>query len=80
MKDCTIICTEEMLEFTLPYKNKDVTIHLEFPKEQNEEAADDFISRLKELYLKKIKIQSGRVETPALYSQPANEREEKGNG
>lgn len=53
MKDCKITCTEELLKFTLPYKNKEVIIHLEFPEEQNGEAADDFISRLKELYLKK---------------------------
>lgn len=80
MENCIITCTEELLEFTLPYRHKEVTILLEFPEEQNEEAADDFISRLKELYLKKIKIQSGGVETPVLYSQSANEKEEKDNG
>lgn len=75
MDKCTVNSTEEALEFTLPYKNKEVTIHLEFPDEQNQEAADDFISRLKELYLKKIKIQSGRGENPSLYSQPIKKEE-----
>ena len=50
MEKCTVNGTEEQIEFTLPYKNKEVTIHLEFPTNQNKEAADDFLSRLKELY------------------------------
>lgn len=75
-----ITCTENLLEFTAPYGNKEVTIHLEFPEHENEEVTNDFINRLKEIYLKKIKLQSMQGENPALYSQSTNEEEDKANG
>ena len=80
MEDNIITCTENLIEFTAPYKNKKVTIHLEFPEQQDEVAATDFISRLKEIYLKKIEIQSMQRETPALQCITTEEKEDKPNG
>lgn len=75
-----ITCTENLLEFIAPYKNQEITIHLEFPEQQDEVAAVDFISRLKEIYLKKIKIQSMQGEIPALQCNTTREEEDKANG
>lgn len=75
-----ITCTENLMEFTAPYKSKEVTVHLEFPEQQNEEAVSDFFGRLKEIYLKKIEIQSMQRETPALQCNTTREEEDKPNG
>lgn len=80
MESQLITCTENLLEFTAPYKNKEVTIHLEFPEQQNQEAASDFLSRLKEIYLEKIKSQSMQMEKPALQCTTTKEKEDKENG
>lgn len=77
MEISTINCTEDLLEFTMPYKNKEVIVHLELPTEQNQEAADDFLRGLKELYLRKIRDQYGQGETSALQSTITKEKEEK---
>ena len=80
MEDNIITCTENLLEFTAPYKNKKVTIHLEFPEQQDEVAATDFISRLKEIYIEKIKVQSGQEESSALQCTTTREKEGDTNG
>lgn len=80
MEDNIITCTENLVEFTAPYKSKEVTVHLEFPEQQNEEAVLDFFGRLKEIYLKKIEIQSMQRENPALQCNTTREEEDKPNG
>lgn len=75
-----ITCTENLIEFTAPYKNKEVAIQLEFPEQQDEEAALDFIRRLKEIYLEKIKIQSGHGKSSAVQCTTTSEKEEDTNG
>ena len=80
MANKQITCTENLLEFTVPYRNKEMTIHLEFPEHQNDEAATDFINRLKEIYLKKIKLQSMQEENPALQCNITKDKEDKPNG
>lgn len=54
------------IEFTKTYRNKNVTIHLEFSVESNEKATNDFFSRLKELYLKKMEIKFMQLRESAL--------------
>lgn len=73
-------CNENLLEFVAPYKNKAVTVHLEFPEYQDEETVTDFISRLKIIYFEKIKKQSMQGGNTALYSQTTNEEEGNTNG
>ena len=80
MGESIITCTENLVEFNAPYKNKEVTIHLEFPEEQDEAAATDFMNRLKGIYLEKIKSQSMQMEIPALQSETTREKEEDANG
>ena len=43
------------VEVIMFYKKKEITIHLEFPKQQKEEILEDVKNRLKELYLRKMK-------------------------
>lgn len=80
MEDSIITCTENLLEFNTLYKNREVAIHLEFPTQQNAEAEETFISGLKEIYLKKIRFQSGQGEYPALQCNTTREEEEDANG
>ena len=80
MEDNIITCTENLLEFVTPYKNKEVTVHLEFPEQQNEEAVSDFFGRLKEIYILQIKVQSGQEESSALQCTTTSEKEEDTNG
>lgn len=63
------------IKFTKTYRNKNVTIHLEFPTQSNEKATDDFFSRLKEIYLKKMEIKSMQLREAALQCVNTKEKE-----
>lgn len=69
-----------LIEFNTSYRNKNVTVHLEFPEQQNEKAAEDFISRLKNIYLKKIESKTMQLRESALQCISTNEKEDKNHG
>lgn len=81
MRENSIItCNQNIVEFIALYKNKEITVHLEFPEHHDEEAATDFLNRLKEIYLEKIKLQSMQTEVQALQCTTTEEKEENTNG
>lgn len=52
------------------YKQKEVNVVLEFPKEVDPKAEEEFKCRLKEIYLRKIKFGSMQLEESAVQSTP----------
>ena len=42
-------------ETFLTYQKKQVHVVLEFPEQSDKEAEEEFVSRLKEIYLRKVK-------------------------
>ena len=62
------------------HKNRAVNVIVEFPIQTNLKAEKEFISRLKELYLEKIKIGSCNNQDSALPFDKLNEMEDMGNG
>ena len=75
-----IMESKQEIEFTKSYRNKNVTIHLEFPSQSNEKAADDFFSRLKEIYLQKVENRSMQLKESALQCMSTEEQEDKNYG
>lgn len=59
------------------HKNKQVHVTLEFPKQSNQKAEQEFIFRLKELYLEKIKNGACISGESALLSDKISEVEDK---
>ena len=45
----------ESYSYTTTHKNKKVNVTLEFPKQTDRKAEQEFIARVKELYLEKVK-------------------------
>lgn len=70
-----IMKSKQEIQFTKSYRNKNVTIHLEFPSQSDEKATDDFFSRLKEIYLKKLEIKSMQLRDSALQCVNTKEKE-----
>ena len=66
--------------YTTTHKNKQVNVILEFPKQTDHKAEQEFISRLKELYLEKIKLGACTSGKSALSSLKIKETEDSGNG
>ena len=66
--------------YTTTRKNKQVHVTLEFPKQTDQKAEQEFISRLKELYLEKIKKGSCINGDSALLSDKIKEVEEMEDG
>lgn len=48
---------DNTIAFTHIYENKAIQLHLESPAQSNEEAEQEFLHRIKELYFQKIKSQ-----------------------
>jgi len=67
----------ESYSYRTTHKNKQVNITIEFPKQTDQKAEQEFISRLKELYLEKIKNGTCINEETALTSGKIKEMEEK---
>lgn len=65
---------------TYAYKNKEIKVILEFPLKSDEAAVREFISRLKEIYLEKIKKEFTKEKDFASPYSPADEKEGAGNG
>ena len=61
----------QMETFTT-YQNKEVRVVLEFPNRTDAKAEDEFISRLKEIYLRKIELGAWQEKESALESNPIN--------
>ena len=57
-------------------KNKDIKVTLVFPTTSDSKAEIEFISRLKEIYLKKIETEAMQEETQALYYNPISKGEQ----
>lgn len=57
-----------MVQYVREQGSQKVVVHLEFPKQSDKEAEDEFISRIKEIYLRKIKKEIGQGEETALKS------------
>lgn len=57
-------------------KTKDVKVTLIFPTASDSKAETEFISRLKEIYLKKIEAKAMQEETQALYYNPISKGEQ----
>lgn len=66
--------------YTTTHKNKQVHITIEFPKQTDQKAEQEFISRLKEMYLEKIKNGSCNDRESALPFDKLNGMEDMGNG
>ena len=66
--------------YTTIHKNKKVNVIVKFPKQTDQKAEQEFIDRLKELYLEKIKNGSCINQDSALLSDKIKEVEEKENG
>lgn len=62
--------------YTTRHKNKKVNVTLEFPKQTDRKAEQEFIARLKELYLEKVKTGSCLSRDSALLSDQINEVED----
>jgi len=45
-------------QFLCRHKNKEVKVTVEFPKQSSPKAEQEFVCRLKEIYLEKVKIGS----------------------
>lgn len=65
--------------FMCKYKNQEINVTLEFPMQSDREAEQDFIGRLKEIYLRKIEIGSMH-EGEALWCTAAGDKESLENG
>lgn len=65
--------------YTTTHKNKKVNVTIEFPKQTDQKEEQEFITRLKELYLEKIKNGSCISGESALLSDKIKEVEEMGN-
>lgn len=61
-------------------KYKKVKITLEFPEQANETAEQEFIGRLKEIYLEKIKKRSVRETDLTLTFNPTSDKEDMLDG
>lgn len=67
----------ESYSYTTTHKNKKVNVTLEFPKQTDQKAEQEFIFRLKELYLEKIKNGACISGESALLSDKIKEVEDK---
>ena len=64
---------------SVKYQNKQVQVTLEFPEQSDPKAEQEFVSRLKTIYLEKIKIGAMQKENLALSSSPIKEKEGNNN-
>ncbi|MBQ6887882.1 MAG: hypothetical protein IJN54_10255 [Lachnospiraceae bacterium] len=65
--------------FICKSKNQEVKVTVEFPTQSNKVAEQEFITRLKEIYLRKIKIGAMQQKESALSSQFTKDKEENIN-
>lgn len=69
--------TTSITKFAAFYKNKEIKVAAEFPVQSDRKAEQEFIDRLKEIYLGKIDLESLQSEKETLPYHPARDKEEK---
>ena len=57
-------------QFLCKHKNQEVKVTVEFPEQSNPQAEQEFKSRLKEIYLEKVKLGSMQGKESALPCEP----------
>lgn len=62
---------------SVKYQNKQVQVTLEFPEQSDQQAEQEFIVRLKEIYLRKIENGAIQKENLALSSPTTKEKEDR---
>jgi len=71
--------TDYKVCLSMTHQNKQIQVILEFPEQSDQKAEQEFIARLKEIYLKKIENRAMQKEDSALPSPPIKHKEEKAN-
>lgn len=66
---------ENKIVCSLTYQNRQVQVTLAFPEQTDTKAEQDFVSRLKTMYLEKIKTGACQKKDLALSSPTTNEKE-----
>ncbi len=69
--------TDYKVCLSMTHRNKQIQVILEFPEQSDQKAEQEFIARLKEIYLKKIKNGAMQKEDFALPFPPTKNKEEK---
>lgn len=67
--------TENKIVCSLTYQNRQVQVTLAFPEQTDTKAEQDFVSRLKMVYLEKIKTGAWQKENLALPSPTTKEKD-----
>lgn len=70
----------DFYSYITTHKNKKVNVTIEFPKQTDWKAEQEFIFRLKELYLEKVKTGSCIDRESVLLFDKLSKVEEMGNG
>ena len=70
---------ENKIVCSLTYQNRQVQVTLAFPEQTDTKAEQDFVSRLKTMYLEKIKTGACKMNDLALPSPTTKEKEENGH-
>lgn len=70
---------ENKIVCSLTYQNRQVQVTLAFPEQTDTKAEQDFVSRLKMIYLEKIKTGACQKKDLALSSPTTKEKEENGH-
>ena len=72
---CMVFGAEKKIGCSLTYQNRQVQITLAFPEQTDTKAEQDFVSRLKMVYLEKIKTGACQKENLALPSPTTKEKD-----
>ncbi len=67
--------TDYKVCLSMTHRNKQIQVSLEFPEQSDQKAEQEFIARLKEIYLKKIEDGAMQKEDFALSSPTTKEKE-----
>ncbi len=68
--------TDYKVCLSMTHRNKQIQVTLEFPEQTDQKAEQEFIARLKEIYLKKVENRAMQKEDFALSSPTTKEKEE----
>ena len=66
-----------MVQYEREYGKQSVVVTLDFPEQSDAKAEQEFIGRLKEIYLRKIEIGAMQEKDSALESNPTLDKEDK---
>ena len=71
--------TDSKICLSVTHRNKQIQVTLEFPEQSDPQAEQEFIVRLKEIYLRKIENGAIQKENLALSSTTTKEKEDRYN-